>query len=71
MNPDTLYLAFFMFRKIHNVWVRALLGKIEIVSLYFWSLLQPFSFPALPKNKKRNNNLHVFEVIEQKRKNIQ
>jgi len=67
-DPETFVFGL-LCSKIHNVWVRAVAGKLENRIRYTSGVCyNSFPFPEITQKQKEQINLHVFEVIEQREK---
>ncbi|WP_027126301.1 class I SAM-dependent DNA methyltransferase [Gelidibacter mesophilus] len=55
--------------KIHNIWVKAVAGKLENRIRYTTGVCyNSFPFPEITSKQKEQINLHVFEVLEEREK---
>ena len=58
-----------MCSKIHNVWVKAVAGKLENRIRYTTGVCyNSFPFPEINQKQKEQINLHVFALIEEREK---
>ena len=67
-DPETFVFGL-LCSKIHNVWVKAVAGKLENRIRYTSGVCyNSFPFPEISQKQKEQINLHVFEVLEEREK---
>lgn len=67
-DPDS-YVFGVLCSKIHNVWVKAVAGKLENRIRYTTGVCyNSFPFPEISEKQKEQINLHVFALLEEREK---